>query len=55
MSDQNDTVSDVDQINAELTRSLERCRKLLFDFRSDVAANTNMPELLDDNVEEKRG
>ena len=46
--------TEVDRLNAELTRSLRRCRKLLFDFRSDLAANTKIPELLDDQGEETR-
>jgi hypothetical protein len=46
--------ADVAQLNAELTRSMERCRKLLFDFRSDLAANCNMPELLDEQTQEKQ-
>ncbi len=50
MADQEDRqeTAELEELSAELTRSLERCRKLLFDFRSDVAANTDMPELLDD-------
>jgi hypothetical protein len=43
---------ELDQLDAELTRSLDRCRKLLFDFRSELAANAYMPELLDDQREE---
>ena len=39
---------DVERLNAELTRGLSRCRRLLFDYRSELAANTNLPELLDE-------
>lgn len=53
-SDDKQEIVELDQLSAELTRSLERCRKLLFDFRSDVAANTSMPELLDDGNDEAR-
>ena len=51
--DKQETV-ELEQLDTELTRSLERCRKLLFDFRSDLAANSNMPELLDVQIEEER-
>lgn len=44
--DHNDE-AEVEGLNAELTRSLSRCRRLLFDYRSQLAANTNLPELLD--------
>lgn len=55
MSNQQDKqeIAEMEQLNRELTRSLQRCRKLLFDCRSQLAANTNMPELLDDDSEEK--
>jgi len=49
--DDKQELAEVDRLNAELTRSLLRCRKLLFDFRSDLAANTKIPELLDDPSE----
>lgn len=57
MSDQQDKqeIAELEQLNAELTRSLVRCRKLLFDCRSQLAANSNMPELLDEQSDEKRG
>lgn len=57
MSDQHDKqeIAELDQLSRELTRSLERCRRLLFDFRSDLAANSNMPELLDDGPQENCG
>ena len=56
MPDQRDKQKtiELEQLDTELTRSLERCRKLLFDFRSDLAANSNMPELLDEEIEEER-
>lgn len=50
----NQQTVELEQLDTELTRSLERCRKLLFDFRSDLAANSNMPELLDEAIEEER-
>lgn len=43
---------DAAEVERELTRSLNRCRRLLFDYRSQLAANSNMPELLDDNYQE---
>jgi hypothetical protein len=52
--DEKQVSAEVAQLNAELTRSMERCRKLLFDFRSDLAANCNMPELLDEQTQEKQ-
>jgi len=42
------------QLNAELTQSLMRCRKLLFDCRAKLAANSNVPELLDQDRKESR-
>lgn len=47
-------IAELERLNHELTRSLQRCRRLLFDCRSQLAANTNMPELLDDQSEEVR-
>ena len=44
----NDDRAEIERVNAELTRSLVRCQRLLFDYRSEIAANSNMPELLDD-------
>jgi hypothetical protein len=57
MTDQQDKqeTAELKQLNAELTRSLARCRKLLFDCRSQLAANCNMPELLDDESGKKLG
>ena len=57
MSNQDDKqeIVELAELNAELTKSLARCRKLLRDCRSQLAANSNSPELLDDLPEEKRG
>lgn len=57
MADQQDKqeVAELERLNAELAQSLRRCRKLLFDCRSQLAANSNMPELLDEEGDEKRG
>lgn len=54
MSNQRDKqeIAQLEELNAELTRSLVRCRKLLFDCRSHLAANSNIPELLDEPDEE---
>ena len=56
MSEQEDKqeIAELEQLDRELTRSLQRCRKLLFDCRSQLAANTNMPELLDEQSQEER-
>ena len=57
MSNQDDKkeIAELAELNAELTKSLDRCRKLLRDCRSQLAANSNKPELLDDLPEEKHG
>ena len=46
MSDQQDTedIAHLETVNANLTRSLKRCRVLLDDCRSKLAANANEPE-----------
>ena len=43
------------RVNAELTHSLERCRALLDDCRSKLAANSNEPELPDEDEESRLG
>ena len=48
-------IAELEELNQELTRSLQRCRRLLFDCRSQLAANSNMPELLDEQSEEEAG
>ena len=48
IQDDNEDVT-LHRVNAELDRSLKRCRKLLFDCRSQLAANCNLPELLDED------
>ena len=54
MSEQRDKqeIGQLEELNAELTRSLKRCRKLLSDCRSRLAANSNIPELLNEPAEE---
>jgi hypothetical protein len=42
-------VVELEQLNAELTQSLKRCRKLLFDCRSKLAENSKVPEPLDED------
>ena len=56
MPDQRDKQKavELERLDAELTQGLERCRRLLFDFRSGLAANSNMPGLLDDEIIEER-
>jgi hypothetical protein len=57
MSDQQDNqeTARLAQVNAELTRSLKRCRVLLEDCRAKLAANSNEPESAneDDGNEER--
>ena len=40
--DQQDS-ADLERVNAELTASLERCRELLAECQSKLAANSNEP------------
>ena len=47
--------AEIERVNAELTRSLVRCKRLLFDYRSEIAANSNMPELLDEDDQKSVG
>jgi len=56
MSDQRDTeeTRNLAHVNAELTRSLKRCRVLLDDCRSKLAANSNEPEVANDDPAEDR-
>jgi len=57
VSDPRDTqqVEDLQQVNAELTQSLKRCRALLDDCRSKLAANSNEPELAEEDEETRVG
>jgi len=57
MADQQDKqeIAELEELNAELTQSLRRCRKLLSDCRSQLAANSNVPEPLDEDAEENCG
>lgn len=54
MSDQQDKpdIARLEQINAELSRSLKRCRVLLDDCRSTLAANSNEQEFVEGEDEE---
>jgi hypothetical protein len=54
VSDQLDSqdVSHLREVNAELTRSLKRCRVLLDDCRAKLAANSNDPTAFDNDDEE---
>jgi hypothetical protein len=38
-------IAHLKQVNAELTASLQRCRELLLDCRSKLAANSNHEQL----------
>ena len=51
MSDQQDNseIARLKQVNAELTRGLDRCRALVDDCRSKLAANSNEPMRFDND------
>lgn len=55
MSDQQDNqeIAHLSRVNAELTASLKRCRVLLDDCRSRLAANSNEPEVSDNDHQEE--
>jgi hypothetical protein len=57
LSDQQDNseIARLLEVNADLTRSLERCRELVNDCRSKLAANSNEPVLAEnpDNDDEE--
>ena len=55
VSDQQDNseIAHLQEVNAELTRSLERCRELVDDCRHKLAANSNEPMLFDNDDEEQ--
>jgi hypothetical protein len=61
MSDQQDNqeVAHLKRVNADLTASLKRCRVLLDDCRSKLAANSNEPQPsasdYEDGEESERG
>jgi hypothetical protein len=40
----NRDAAELERLNAQLTDSLERCRRILADCQSKLAANTNQPE-----------
>jgi hypothetical protein len=57
VSDQQDNseIARLLEVNVDLTRSLDRCRELVNDCRSKLAANSNEPMLPDhpDNDDEE--
>jgi len=55
VSDQQDNseIARLKKVNADLTRSLDRCRALVDECRSKLAANSNEPVPFDDDDEEK--
>ena len=57
MSDHQDTeeINHLSEVNAELTRSLKRCRVLLEDCRAKLAANSNDPESANEDEESDDG
>ena len=57
MSDQqdNEEINHLSEVNAELTRSLKRCRVLLEDCRAKLAANSNDPESANEDEEPDDG
>ena len=54
MSDKQDNqeIAHLAQVNAELSRSLKRCRVLLEDCRAKLAANSNEPESANEDEDE---
>jgi len=54
MSDKQDNqeIAHLGQVNAELSRSLKRCRVLLEDCRAKLAANSNEPESANEDEDE---
>ena len=54
VSDQQDNseTARLRRVNADLTRSLDRCRALVEDCRHKLAANSNEPMLFDNDDEE---
>lgn len=55
MSDQQDSeeTAQLRRINADLMRSLKRCRVLLDDCRAKLAANSNEPTAFDNDDSEE--
>lgn len=55
MADQpdNQELAHLRKVNSELTASLKRCRVLLDDCRSKLAANSNEPETYDNDDQEQ--
>jgi hypothetical protein len=54
MSDQQDNqeIAHLNRVNSELTASLKRCRVLLDDCRAKLAANSNEPDVGDNDDRE---
>lgn len=44
-----DRIADLEQVNAELKGSLDRCRALLSECRGKLAANTNAAQSAEDS------
>ena len=57
VSDQQDNqeISRLNNVNADLTRSLDRCRELVDDCRWKLAVNSNEPMLFANDDEEEEG
>ena len=54
----NEKIADLEQVNAELKGSLEKCRALLSECRGKLAANSNVAEARQEpepDSEQKRG
>ena len=49
----NSEIARLRKVNADLTRSLDRCRELVADCRSKLAANSNEPMLFDNDDDEE--
>ena len=40
---ENEQIAELERLNAELARSLKRCRQIVADCESKLASNTNTP------------
>jgi hypothetical protein len=55
MSDQNEEIARLQELNSELAESLNRCRRIVRDCREALAANSNDPHSLEDDEETRVG
>lgn len=48
-------IAELQRLNAQLSSSLKRCRRILADCQSKLASNNNVPEALDTKAGERSG